>query len=131
MDLYCADGTPVCAVEPGVVVWSGPFTGPAAESPWWLDTLGVCVRGDWWTILYGELRGDLPKIGAVIKQGDLLGYVAQVLKTDKGTPTAMLHFELYDRTVNKPVWWRKDESKPEGLLDPTDLLVDTLKKGTR
>ena len=44
VDLYCAAGTPVQAVEAGTVVAIIPFTGPKAKSDWWHDTDAVLVE---------------------------------------------------------------------------------------
>lgn len=136
VDLYCEAGELVVAVEPGVVVSVEPFTGPKAESPWWNDTHAVVVRNDWWSIVYGELEpSGLPAVGTRVEAGQVLGAVARVLKHDKGRPTAMLHFEMYDNSFRTPVWWKKGEAKPEGLLNPTDLLLSAhqrrLISGTR
>lgn len=125
VDLYCAnEPSPVYAVEAGVVVYVGPFTGLQAGSPWWLDTNAVAVRGAFGVVLYGEVEAaSTPTVGTRVKAGELLAHVAPVLRHDKGLPTKMLHLELYDYGFVEPVWWRLDEEKPVGLLDPTDLLL--------
>lgn len=123
VDLYCEAGELVVAVEPGVVVAVEPFTGPSADSPWWNDTNAVVVRNGWWHVVYGELGTvGLPSVGTEICTGQVLGVVARVLRHDKGRPTSMLHFEMYDASFTSPVWWKKGEAKPMGLLNPTDLL---------
>lgn len=124
VDLYCEAGELVIATEPGRVVACEPFTGPNADSPWWNDTFAVIVRNDWWSVVYGEVEpvGSL-KVGDFVEAGQPLGIVSRVLRSDKGRPTSMLHFELYDSSFTSPVWWKKGEPKPEGLLNPTDLLV--------
>lgn len=125
VDLYCPnEPCPVYAVETGIVVYVGPFTGPLAGSPWWHDTNCVAVRSRFAsTVLYGELEpSSSPVVGATVAQGELIGHVAEVLRRDKGRPTKMLHIELY-AAFTEPVWWRLNETQPENLLDPTDLLL--------
>lgn len=125
VDLYCPEGELVRASETGTVVRVEPFTGPQAESPWWEETYAVVVRSTgFWTVLYGELMlKDLPRIGDIVKPGQPIGRVGRVLRHDKGLPTTMLHFEMYDSNVRLPVWWLHGDKRPEGLLDPTELLV--------
>lgn len=125
VDLYCADNekTPVYAMENGKVLWKGAFTGPKAGSPWWNDTEAVAVIGESGrVILYGEIEENSLFVGQQVTQGDTLSLVSKVLKKDKGSPTKMLHMELYDSSFIEPVWWRLGEEKPDCLLDPTDLL---------
>ena len=124
IDLYCPEGNPVHAVESGIVVRCGAFTGPDAESPWWLPTRYVLVEGISGVVCYGEIQED-PNIvvGAEVRPSQRLGSVRQVLKNDKGTPQSMLHLELYDFGFKgEPVWWKLDQPKPEALKDPTKLL---------
>jgi hypothetical protein len=114
----------VRAVESGVVVFTELFTGPRAGSPWWEETAAIGVLSDRWLVCYGELRLlDLPSEGDRLRQGETFGKVARVLRNDKGLPTTMLHFELYDRLTTSPTWWQSGAPKPQGLLDPTDLLI--------
>jgi hypothetical protein len=145
VDLYCDEGSPVCAVEDGEIIAIEEFTGPNAESPWWHETLAVLVRGVSGVVCYGEVSiGFLPglekppylKIGEHIERGDLIGWSKQVLKKDKGKPMCMLHLELYTPKTGETVWWRKGgekanwwkETKPPCLLDPTPYLL-AAKKG--
>jgi murein DD-endopeptidase MepM/ murein hydrolase activator NlpD len=124
VDLYCEAGELVVAVESGVVIACEPFTGPQADSPWWNNTHALVVRNGWWTVVYGELdAAGLPTVGTTIDAGQTLGAVARVLQHDKGRPTSMLHFEMYDSSFVSPVWWKLGEPKPAGLLNPTDLLL--------
>ena len=64
--------------------------------------------------------------GDIVNRGDLLTWSKQVLKKDKGKPMCMLHFELYQHGTDETVWWKRDEPKPENLLDPTLKLIATL-----
>lgn len=132
VDLYCSPGTAVYSVEDGEVIEIEKFTGPDAESPWWHETLAVLIRGSSGVVCYGEVSiGYIPhienpaylKIGDQVSQGDLIGWTKQVLKKDKGKPMCMLHLEVYSSETNETVWWKKDESKPENLFDPTEKLL--------
>jgi murein DD-endopeptidase MepM/ murein hydrolase activator NlpD len=121
VDLHCAEGTPVYAIEPGVVVAVEDFTGPKAGFPWWLDTQAVLVEGASGVLLYGELRAAV-EVGAVVEAGARVGEVARVLRHDKGRPTSMLHFERYVTGTRASVVWALGEVQPACLLDPTELL---------
>lgn len=126
VDLYVPDGTPVSAVEAGRVVAVLPFTGPHADppSPWWRDTWAVMVEGDSGVVLYGEIVPD-PGVapGAMVSRGQRIGRVATVLAKDKGRPMSMLHLELYRRGTRACVEWGPGAPAPDGLLDPTPLLL--------
>jgi hypothetical protein len=130
VDLYCRDGEAVLAVEDGVVVNVEPFTGPAAGSPWWNDTVAVLVEGASGVVGYGEVV-PLPGLeaGRPVRRGEGIGRVAVVLKEGKERPDipghsrAMLHVELYRPGTRQAVAWGLDEIRPAGLLDPTPLLL--------
>lgn len=122
VDLYCYEGTPVVAIEDGIVISIEDFTGPKADSPWWNPTQAVLVKGSSGVVCYGEVSTSL-SIGDALKAGSLIGDVIPVLKKDKGTPQSMLHFELYTNDFKETVWWYHGEPQPETLLDPTNLLL--------
>lgn len=125
VDLYCDPGTPVHAIESGVVVGKIQFTGHAVGSPWWNDTWALLVEGASGVIVYGEI--DIQhSVESMINEGDVLGHVLRVLKHDKGKPTSMLHVELYVPGTRDVVTWGLDEPKSIMLLDPTDLLRKSL-----
>lgn len=109
------------ALEPGKVVAIEDFTGPKAGFPWWLDTQAVLVEGASGVICYGEISTQL-LVGVEVTEGDIVGYIARVLKNDKGLPTCMLHFELYEHGTTHSVVWNLEEQCPKGLLNPTSLL---------
>jgi murein DD-endopeptidase MepM/ murein hydrolase activator NlpD len=104
VDLYCAQGQPVQAVEDGIVVAILDFTGAKADSHWWRDTRAVMVEGPEHVVLYGEIQ-EAPGLaaGASVRAGDVLGEVLRVLRQDRGLPTTMLHLELYAPGVREPV----------------------------
>lgn len=122
VDLYCESGTPVYAVETGIVVNVCNFTGEDAGSPWWSDTKAVLVEGRSGVILYGEIDV-LVQPNTLIKEGTLIGNVRRVLKNDKGLPTTMLHMELYAPGYKGDgEWWRSEKLKPAALLNIEELL---------
>lgn len=123
VDLYAEEGADALAVEDGVVVALEDFTGPAAGSPWWLDTRAVLVEGASGVVLYGEVDPAVG-VGDRVRRGDVVGRVRRVLRHDKGLPTAMLHLELYAHGARASAWWRHGEPRPDALRDPTALLRD-------
>lgn len=126
VDLYCAEGSPVFAVEPGKVVRIESFTGDTAGSPWWLRTWAVLVEGASGVVAYGEL--DEPSIltGEPVLAGSAIGRVTRVVPVAAGKirPHTMLHLELYTSGTRTTEWWR--DERPKNLLDPTPFLLDAL-----
>lgn len=122
VDLYCEPGTPVRAVEKGLVVWVGPFTGPGAGSPWWHDTQAVMVEGASGLVVYGEIDPAVTA-GCQVGAGALIGRVKRVLRRDKGLPTSMLHIELRGRGKTESFEWSLGTPRPEWLFDPTPFLL--------
>ncbi len=126
IDLYCADGTPVHAVEDGVVVAVIPFTGPSAvpPSPWWHDTQAVLIEGSSGVVVYGEVGiGTGIREGVHVGQGEIIGHVRRVLVKDKGRPVSMLHLELHRHGTRDAFEWTIDSGRPASLLDPTSLML--------
>lgn len=122
IDFYCPAGTPVMAVEDGIVVAVLKFTGPAAGSPWWHDTDAVLVEGASGVVLYGEIA---PEVGAgdAVAAGQCLGRVVQVLREDKGRPMSMLHLEFHAAGTRDCYEWTLDQPAPSSLRDPTPQLM--------
>lgn len=125
VDLYGLPGDEVIAMEAGVVVGIGPFTGKAAGSPWWGETQYLLVEGNSGVFNYGEIVArDGLEVGQLVQQGEVLGHLERVLLNDKGRPTTMLHVELYAPKTKAPVTsWALDAPKPQELLNPTELLI--------
>lgn len=126
VDLYCPEGTPVHAVENGVVVAIIPFTGPSAEppSPWWHDTLAVLVEGASGVVVYGEIGiGTGLRVGMTLAAGEAFGRVVRVLREDKGRPMEMLHLELHVPGTRDAYEWTMHAGRPASLLDPTQRLL--------
>ena len=130
IDLYCPTGTPVHAVEDGVVARVEAFTGAAVGSPWWNDTNIVLVKGPSGVVGYGEVKEDPDiKPGVPVKRGQRLGVTLQVMTHQKhGRPMTMLHIELYKDegfftdAASTTEWWYHDQPQPSRLLDPTKKL---------
>lgn len=129
VDLYCPEGTPVFAVETGRVTRVMDFTGAAVNSPWWHDTKAVAVHGNTGIVIYGEIdiANNITE-GKTVYRGDLIGYVKQVLRKDKGRPMSMLHLELHDPDYPLETEWV--DRKPQGLRDPTPHLMDAAMRQT-
>jgi hypothetical protein len=125
IDLYCNDKDEVVSIEDGVVINIKEFTGEIAGSDWWNNTWCILIEGLSGVYNYGEvIPNEKLKIGASIKEGDLIGNVTTVLKKDKGRPMNMLHLELYDKGTKEPLLgWNNDDVKPIHLLDPTSNLL--------
>lgn len=121
VDLYALVGSQVVAVEDGIVVAIENFTGPAAGSPWWLDTKAVLVEGSSGVVCYGEVDPSV-RVDELVRRGSLVGRVLEVLRRDKGRPRSMLHVELYEVGVRTTVVWALGQERPAGLLDPTEFL---------
>lgn len=122
VDLYAPEGTPVKAVEAGVVVRIEWFTGPRADFPWWNDTQAIFIEGASGVVVYGELLADVACVeGARVLPGDLLGRLVPVLRQDKGRPMTMLHLELHTHGARSAPAW--EGRRPVSLLDPTPNLL--------
>lgn len=123
VDLAVPVGTPVLAIEDGIVVGVEPFTGPLAGCPWWLPTDCVMVEGDSGVFIYGEIETECERWDFV-EEGSVIGRVMRVLRNDKGKPLSMLHLELYEtgyREIGSV--WKTDAPRPPMLLDPTPILT--------
>ena len=120
VDLYAPEGEPVYAIEDGIIVYAGQFTGRRCNTPWWNDTRALYIEGNTATIVYGEIQevDGLIK-GSSVKTGQLIGNVVPVLKVDKGKPTSMLHLSTKQRGY--------DVLYDEGIymlnIDPTPMLL--------
>jgi hypothetical protein len=124
IDLYGREGDLVVALFGGIVVFNGPFTGPAAGSPWWLPTQAIAIEGPLGVMFHGEIDAfDLP-VGSFVAAGSPLGRLARVLRSDKGRPMHMLHLEFYQAGARQSIGiWPLGENRPDTLLDPTALVA--------
>ena len=84
-------------------------------------------------MVYGEIVSRFGlQIGQKVEAGDLIGWVKQVLKHDKGRPMSMLHIELHKHdTLHSYSWNKEMESAPYGVLDPTPLLIELMNRRIR
>ncbi len=126
VDLYANVGEAVQAVEDGLVVKVGIFTGSEVGSPWWNTTWAVMVEGASGVVLYGEVDAYVRPVWPV-KAGSLIGRVKRVLRSEAnpeipGHLPSMLHMELYRAGTRKFAEWKLGEPQPESLIDPTPLL---------
>lgn len=129
VDMYCPEGTPVRAVEAGIVVAVIAFTGPSAEpaSPWWHDTQAILVEGESGVVVYGEVGvGTGIREGVRVGAGEVIGHVVPVLKKDKGRPMTMLHLERHQPGVRDAFEWTEEGGRPASLLDPTGKLLEAV-----
>ena len=129
VDLYVPDGTPVYAVEDGIIKDIRPWTGTKANCDWWENTEAVGVEGLSGLIIYGEISVDVNiYVNDKIKAGQFIGYVKTVLKKDKGRPMSMLHLELREPGFYRNIDKDWDETLPTGIKDPTPQLLRMFKK---
>lgn len=125
VDLYCDEREPVFAVEDGVVVHSGIFTGPEG---YWEDTWAVMVEGASGVVCYGEVYDESWENGEIIKANQQIGRVKRVLKYGKERPDvphhrlSMLHLELW-----KP-GTKEFKDFCDDILDPTPYLLECKKE---
>ena len=126
VDIWAHSRDKVIAIESGIVVNVGIFTSPS-EYPKWLTTYTVMVKNNSGTVsVYGELRKPKFKVGQRINAGQLVGYIARVLKRgdENGSSPYMLHFELHKKGSKDFFdWYGK---KPKVLLNPTKYLQSLL-----
>lgn len=128
VDLYTIENAPVIAIQSGLVASIEAFTGPEADSSWWLPTGVVLVEGEAGVIAYGEVSPKV-EVGETVLAGQILANVIPVLPFEKerrdirGHSRFMLHVEVYEPGTRTTVWWKKDQPQPSGLKDPTPLLT--------
>jgi murein DD-endopeptidase MepM/ murein hydrolase activator NlpD len=112
-DLDAPVGTPVRAVEDGVVIGFDYF---------YHDTWYIVVDHVIFTVRYGEISRRLPpgvKVGAEVKKGQHIGSIGRL-----SGGSHMLHFEMYDNTATGPLTNRKNPpyQRRADLIDPTPYL---------
>lgn len=137
IDIFMHEDASVYLPFDGEVVKIGNFTGTNAEpfpSPWWNDTQYIIIKhmipAFYWYgdlipkyVLYGEIdvSNEIAE-GDALNEGTIIGNILEVLRNDKGSPTSMLHVEMYNEVPGHPVFWYHGESKPEFIEDPYDFL---------
>jgi len=109
IDIFAAEGTPVLAAAPGIIV-GRDSSALGGISLYKRDLDGRTLY------FYGHLQRFEPtfKEGDLVRQGDVIAYVGQTGNVPPGNPH--LHFSIY--TVPDPNrWWRGRN------LNPCDLLA--------
>jgi murein DD-endopeptidase MepM/ murein hydrolase activator NlpD len=100
-DLIAPKGTPIRAIEDGVVI-EGP-------KPFYSGTYSLVVRHQSGVVRYGEIDSSVPdevRPGAAVKAGQVIAKVGQL---ESGS--SMLHFELYAGDDD----WAADGARQPGL----------------
>lgn len=127
VDIYAPEGTPVHAVEDGIVVAVLSFTGSIARppTPFWNDTFAVMVEGGSGVVLYGEIDPVDVSNGDQVAAGQTIGMVRRVLVKEKTPPRpmSMLHVELHRHGTTDAYEWPIEGPRPPSLLDPTEMLL--------
>lgn len=140
VDIYAPQGSPVVAVEDGIVLQVLEFTSPKLL-PYYNQTQAVLVKHfDGAILLYAQLGFVRVSPGEVVSAGEVLGGLGEVLNAqciDRSAPrhirglanaelTAILHLELYNNvpqvnlnTLGGNILLKET---PSGLLDPTEYL---------
>lgn len=129
VDLYTENLAIVNAVEDGIIVKMGLFTGPKLGHDHWNHTDFLMIEGASGVVNYGEIEiSPWCRLGFSIKKGDAIGMVKQVLPAGKerndipGHSLSMLHLELYTHGMKECVDWPITANRPAKLLDPTSYL---------
>jgi hypothetical protein len=137
VDLYVSGEEAVFAVEHGIVVAIEDFTGPKADSPWWLPTKSIMIEGMSGVVCYGEVEPFNIFEGDTITTGQIIAHVAPVLYPGKEKYNIvkhsryMLHFEYYKPKTKKCVWWHSNNECPTELLNPTVKLLQAYKMSVK
>ena len=81
-------------------------------------------HGDREVFVYGEIA-PLPhiQVGYQLLAGEPIGHVVPVLRKNKGRPMCMLHFEVMRHGSRETLWWKRDQPRPDGLIDATYTLI--------
>jgi len=147
VDLYAPVSSPVLAIQASQILRISVHTSPGIL-PFWNTTYAIILQLPSGIILrYAELGDISVSVDQVVKCGQVLGYVGQVLLPNRVIPTdpeyihllkdsnhsSMLHLEAY---VTPPL--ENDEHyvggsyvglriPPAELIDPTSILEDILR----
>ncbi len=149
VDIYAPAGSPVLALEDGVVQAIRPFTSTASQS-YWHNTLEILIRTDAGVYhRYAELEQALTYQGEKVKAGTQIGLVGCVLNPQGVTGStpgyvryliqtqklSMLHFEMYtdiqsmDQSYSGGNYYL--DSIPVGLFDPSQILESIYHEDSR
>jgi hypothetical protein len=144
VDLYAPPGSPVVAIEKGMVISAGVFTSSDLV-PYWTRTYEITiVHAPGILCRYAELGDTTVERGDSVRGGGLIGHVGQVLNLALVGPDAppyirslrdrghgsMLHLEVYSSLPGPSPGYRGgnwfSRERPAHLLDPALLLIDAL-----
>lgn len=129
VDIYLPEGTPIRFLRYGEIIAVERFTGAVVGSPWWNDTWAVYVYNGVYTDVYGEVYEPTHlRVGQKVFTGQFCGNIAKVIKTMKGRPMTMLHFEQYTGKVYDGAIWEIGKPRPDNLEDPTSFLENIQKE---
>lgn len=114
-DLYAPLGTPIFAMDDGVVVQD--------LYHFYLGTYALEIQHPHFVARYGEITGRVPgglRKGAAVRRGQLLGFVGRL----NGLDLTMLHLEMYAGSASGPLTVRSNKpfQRRSDLLDPTPVL---------
>lgn len=140
VDLYASKGDLIHGIENGKVVDVSVFTS-SDMIPYWNTTFQVLILSDSGLFYrYAELEDTFIEKDQIIKEGDVIGSVGQVLNPDavhmdspeyikrlvtKGN-LSMLHLEIYTMSPPESSWYSGGnwfgKDLPNGLKNPRDIL---------
>jgi murein DD-endopeptidase MepM/ murein hydrolase activator NlpD len=114
-DLYAPLGTPIFAMDDGVVVQD--------LYHFYLGTYALEIQHPHFLARYGEITSRAPdglRNGSPVRRGQLLGFVGRL----SGLDLTMLHLEMYAGSASGPLTVRgsKPFQRRSDLLDPTPVL---------
>lgn len=118
IDLYGNLGDPVVAIEDGRIVNFYPFCCGETKTTW-----ALLVEHSQVVVNYGEVAPDsLRRVGLsrgdTVRAGQVIAYVGR----NPGGST-MIHFETYVKGTRANKSWRKNQTRPSELLNPTKYLL--------
>lgn len=120
IDLYGRPGDPVIAIEDGKILSFYHF---------YSDTYALFVEHSSMTVNYGEvhsesLRENGLQVGDYVRGGQKIGSVGRLRSGN-----SMCHFETYVLGTRSNKRWLQSEKRPEGMLNPTALLLHLQRSG--
>lgn len=119
-DLYAAKGTPIRAIQNGLVLQDYPF---------YLGTRALEIDHGNLVVRYGEISHVAVGIskGAVVKRGQIITYVGELV-FPSGKRMSMLHIEFYKGTIKGPLTQRgaAPYQRRADLIDSTRYLDNSI-----